>query len=380
MRKYFWVAAILFGFSVFGVSSAALAGYAVVNVGIPASYPSGYDATWTTEVACTDINQSGQAACQATYSKKVYSFGKWRYYTSIFAAGYNGVQLVLFDRIYINSTRSGDVFGITETGMVYGNFQDTATLWNLSTKTRTAVAASGTTFCGKKKNSADQIRLCGTGTTPDQLKLYDANTGVTLLYPAQPIPGINNPVIGGGEIDAFNRAGGMVVCQVFDVSYEHAGCGFPAPTSDGPWVLPNGGGLGLTVMNDNNLFMTNFSGFGGTAMISDGVNKESFWDYGGNWAGSVNSVLSFNNNNEAVGTFQAPSLKVPNPNPVQVVKYTMHTPVGALVPPVMEDLNTSIPAGTCWTLKEANTITNNGRITGWGLCGGLKRAYILSPM
>jgi len=46
---------------------------------------------------------------------------------------------------------------------------------------------------------------------------------------------------------------------------------------------------------------------------------------------------------------------------------------------VMSDLNALIPAGSGWTLENANAINDAGRIVGSGLRGGKTRAFLLIP-
>jgi hypothetical protein len=45
----------------------------------------------------------------------------------------------------------------------------------------------------------------------------------------------------------------------------------------------------------------------------------------------------------------------------------------------LRDLNDMIPAGSGWVLIEANSINDNCQITGTGLIGGVKHAYLLTP-
>ena len=46
---------------------------------------------------------------------------------------------------------------------------------------------------------------------------------------------------------------------------------------------------------------------------------------------------------------------------------------------VMSDLNALIPAGSGWTLENANAINDAGQIVGSGLRGGKLRAFLLTP-
>ena len=46
----------------------------------------------------------------------------------------------------------------------------------------------------------------------------------------------------------------------------------------------------------------------------------------------------------------------------------------------MRDLNSLIPAGTGWTLINANAINNVGQITGYGSRNGHNHAFVLTPV
>ena len=46
----------------------------------------------------------------------------------------------------------------------------------------------------------------------------------------------------------------------------------------------------------------------------------------------------------------------------------------------MVDLNTLIPPGSGWMLNEANSISDNGWITGTGFCKNGTRAFLLKPI
>jgi probable HAF family extracellular repeat protein len=45
----------------------------------------------------------------------------------------------------------------------------------------------------------------------------------------------------------------------------------------------------------------------------------------------------------------------------------------------MQDLNTLLPAGSGWILREASAINNAGEIVGFGKHNGATRAFLLKP-
>lgn len=85
----------------------------------------------------------------------------------------------------------------------------------------------------------------------------------------------------------------------------------------------------------------------------------------GTLPGYANSIaFSINNFGRVVGNVYN---DVSSPRAMVYRKGTMH------------DLNSLIPAASGWTLEQAISINDNGRIVGWGMHGGKRHAFALTP-
>lgn len=129
------------------------------------------------------------------------------------------------------------------------------------------------------------------------------------------------------------------------------------------------GSAGATAINISGQ-IAGWSGIAG----SSGAQHAALWSGGavtdlGTIGGSAyNQATAINAAGQIVGT--ANPNCVPCVNPVAWLR----EPGGALT-----DLNTLIPAGSGWTLEQANGINDRGQIVGAGLYNGALHAYLLTP-